>query len=421
MTRQRDAVVVGGGIVGCAVARALAPDRDVLVLDSGPIPGGATRRAAGLVTVSSVYADRPAVADHARRFLRTYDGRRGVRFREGPSLELLAEGEVDLARRRVERLREAGGAVEFLDAEALAARYPRIDSAAGAVSHGRAGTVDPVALAAALRADAAAAGATFRPNAAVDAVEASGGTVEGVRVDGRLVPAPTVVAAAGWRTGRLLRASGVDRGLPVRPYRTFCARLRAGRPLPAGFPTGALPEEGPYFRPAPGGDLLAGGWAVPVEDDPDGPGTAGGDARRRATEAFRERALSGVRASFDGFDGARVVHAWSGVDGATPDGRPIVDSPGAPDGLVVATGFHGKGVMTAPTAAALVRRIVLGDDAGAAPLPGGAGDGGAPPDAGAVPREPFALERFGEAGPEFGFDSVGLDSDADAAFGADGR
>ena len=56
MTRSRhpDVLVVGGGVIGCAVARALArPDRSVLLVERGAFGGQATTASAGVLAVAS--------------------------------------------------------------------------------------------------------------------------------------------------------------------------------------------------------------------------------------------------------------------------------------------------------------------------------------------------------------------------------
>lgn len=63
----------------------------------------------------------------------------------------------------------------------------------------------------------------------------------------------------------------------------------------------------------------------------------------------------------------------------------IVDAPAeAPDGLVVATGFHAGGIMTSPAAGAAIRELVADD-----PAP--------------FPLDSFALDRFDTREPDFEF------------------
>ena len=59
MKSQASVVIIGGGVTGCSVAYHLAKEgvKDVVVLEKGNIASGATRHAAGLVTVYNTSLD----------------------------------------------------------------------------------------------------------------------------------------------------------------------------------------------------------------------------------------------------------------------------------------------------------------------------------------------------------------------------
>ena len=394
-----DVVIVGGGVVGCAAAYELAPDHDVLVVEKGQVAAEATALSAGEVTMTPSYSDRPEVAAHANEFFRSFDGTGEFSFHERPSYELVKPGRGDLARRRVERLRGEGLDVEFVPAAALDDRVPRLRAADvdGAVRFEGTGFVDPYTFAVTLKEEAEARGAEFLTETAVSGVLVDGdgnddvdgdsgadaaGAIRGVATEVGDVAADVVVAAAGWRTQRFL--VGLLE-IPVRPYRTQILVLEPEEDLPREFPMGWIPGEHVYFRPELNGDLLVGGWSF-AEDDPEG-------ASGQADEAFREHVADLLPTYFEGFDGAGYVNGWAGVDGATPDTRPIVDRPAAgPNGLVVATGFHGRGIMTAPVAATLVRSHVAGEET-------------------VLPEDEFALSRFDSTAPDFEFTSISAGDD----------
>ncbi|NHN46140.1 FAD-binding oxidoreductase [Halostella sp. JP-L12] len=359
-----DALVVGGGVIGCAVARALARDREVRLLERDRIAAGATGRAAGEVTMTPAYSDLPSVAAHANAFFRDYGG---ADFVERPSLELVPPAREDEARRRVDRLADDEVPVAFLAPERVEDRYPRLSLAAfaGAVRYGETGFLDADAFTAALAADARERGATVETGVTVSEVLVEDGRVVGAATDDGERRAPTVVVAAGWRTEPLLR--DVLR-LPIRPYRTQCVRVSLGRPLDGEFPMGWVPGDGVYLRPTPDGGLLVVGGAVAVGSPAEAPHEVdSAEANHDADPAFRDRVLERLPRFLRDAADARIVDHWAGVDGATPDTRPIVDAPAdAPEGLVAATGFHGRGVMTAPVAATAVRAVTTG---GSAPFP----------------------------------------------------
>ena len=73
------------------------------------------------------------------------------------------------------------------------------------------------------------------------------------------------------------------------------------------------------------------------------------------------------------------------ADTTTPDARGIIDAPDqGPDGLVVAAGFHGAGIMATDSIGTTVRSLVTGEDA-------------------PFPLEPFRLDRFDTRSDDFPF------------------
>ena len=372
-------VIVGGGVTGCAAARELAPDHRVLVLERDRIAGGATARAAGEVTMEPSYTDHPEIADYATDFFRAYDGTGSFEYVETPSVELVTPDREEAARARVDRLRSNGAEVAFLEASAIESRWPRLDASsfAGGVRFTETGHLDPYTLATTLQSDAERRGARFETGVTVTDLRADGERVTGVATDRGTVRADDVVVATGWRANELLEPLV---RVPVRPYRTQCLVLRSESSLSDSFPMGWIPGEHVYFRREANGDLLVGGWSF-AEDDPE-------TASETADEAFRDH-VAGLVPRFLRTNGPlRLVDGWAGVDAATPDTRPIIDAPDdAPDGLAVATGFHGRGVMTAPVTGRLVRCLVADED---------------PP----FPSEPFSLSRFESRSPAFEFRSI---------------
>lgn len=355
---EPEIVVVGAGIVGCAIARELAADHTVAVVERDSVASGASGLAAGEVTMTPAYDDEPAVAAYANAFFRA-DG--GIEFHERPSVELVPTDGEEMARRRATRLGERIP-VASLDPAAVVDRWPRLDadSFASAIRYGACGFVDAERATRSLAADVRDRGGTIRPGVEVTGVRRSEERVVIETTDGP-IDAAAVVVAAGPQTRPLL-ADHVE--LPLRPYRTQCARVRIEPPLDDRVPMLWLPDERLYARPTTAGELLVGGRATACSD----PATVSRDA----DPVFRDAVLAAVERTVDA-ESARIVDGWAGVDVGTPDGRPIVDE--LRPGVAVACGFHGRGVMTAPVAGAVVRSLLVG---------------GFQP----VPAAPFALDRF---------------------------
>ncbi|MFQ3294837.1 MAG: sarcosine oxidase subunit beta [Halobacteriales archaeon] len=368
--------VVGGGVIGCAAAAALAPDYDVVLFESDRIAGGATGRSAGLVTVEPAFSDSPSIADRAMSEFERFDEEGRVVFHAHPSLEPVPADERAIARRRLDRLQGAGVSVDWLNPDEVAARYPlRIDGHAGALLFQEAGWVDPHELTQAYRRKATEAGATIEVGTTVQEIVTTDDAVVAVETDRGRKSVETVVVAAGWATPELV---GPFVDLPTRAYRTQCVRIEGSAAL-GTCPLGWTPTIGCYFRPD-GNGLLVGGMPSFVEEP--------GSASRMEDVAFR-RHVATVFYELLAIDASiRIANGWAGIDLATPDGRPIIDAPDkGPTGLLVASGFHGRGIMTAPVVGTLIRQLVADD-------------------ADTIPETLFGLDRFGTVADDFGVPGI---------------
>lgn len=376
-----EVVIVGGGVSGCAIAHELAADHDVVLVEKGQVAGEASALAAGIIGISLTYDRYPSIGEYAARFVEELDGTGEFRYTRRGSVRPVPPAKERDLRMEVEYLRGEGHDVAFVEPGDLRERFPWLNANAyaGAIEYpaeaGK-GWTDPYTFAVTLKEQAEARGATFVTDTKVEEVLTGNGEVNGVRTDSGVVHAPSVVVAAGWWTPRLL--DGIVE-LPVRPYRTQIVVLDPGVDV-GKWPMGDYGEEHVYWRPENNGNLLVGGHSFPT-DTPE-------TASRNEDESFRQHVASVVPGIFSDLDDAEFVDGWAGVDAASPDTYPIIDAPDdAPDGLVVATGFNGRGVMTAPVTGAAARALV---------------EGGPPP----FPLDPFSVDRFESRSPDFEFVSI---------------
>ncbi|QWC84448.1 FAD-binding oxidoreductase [Nocardioidaceae bacterium] len=388
-----DAVVVGSGVIGSAVALELARGgRDVLVLDKGPGAGhGSTSASSAVIrflystfdTVATSWeakfmweqwADHLGVADlpapeapALSRFHRT-----GMLHLDVPAVPLEASRDL---------LRAAGVPFEYLDAAALAARFPHLDTGAywpnkpveseefwedapatlGALYTPDAGYMDDPRLAADNLAYAARHhGARTAYRAEVVAVEQRGSTWHLDLADGRRVEAPVVVNAAGPWSGAFNAMAGIgsDFTIGVRPLRQEVHQVTQ----PPGYGTDAAPgpgvfdiDLGTYMRPGPAGAWVVGGtephcdpfdWVEKPEDAAPHVTTARHTAQvmraaRRLPELGVPNQPRGVVGVYD------VADDWT----------PIYDRTEAP-GFYVAMGTSGNQFKNAPIAGCFLAAIV---------------------------------------------------------------
>lgn len=356
-----DVLILGAGIAGCALAYHLgAAGRASVVLDPRPRAGGASGRAAGIVTEQlwndwDIAVTRFAHAE-ARQLLEGQEPRSywhngflrwTTRADLRPSLEKAAT-----------RLRGVGVRVRLVDAQEMNQLVPaaRLGPDAFGLYSAEDGCVTPSALVEAYARQARELGATIEAGVALDDV-APLGAGWSVRAGARAWTARHLVVAAGAWSKALLEKLGHP--LPLCPYRTQAALLRPVRGTADEFPSVHDLDTDVYVRPELAGRVLAGDGTESVEADPER-FVEGGD------EGFLAHLAESLEGPAPAWGGAEVVASWAGVCTATLDRRPLVGPvPGAP-GLFVMTGFNGFGVMRAGGIAhRLARRLAHPDEAAA--------------------------------------------------------
>jgi len=226
-----DYAVVGGGIVGAAVAYGLAKaGEEVALLDEGDIAFRAARGNFGNVWVQGKGANAPAYADLTREaandwaaFAEELQSRTGIdlHFRR-PGAFYLCFSEEELHRRAavmaaIEDRSAIPSPFEVLDHDALACRLPEIGpDIAGATYSAADGTANPLLLLRALIAGLRALGGRYLPSRPAQAVRAEGA---GFVIDtpGGPIGCANVVLAAGLGNAELAPRLGMQ--ATVRPVR----------------------------------------------------------------------------------------------------------------------------------------------------------------------------------------------------------
>lgn len=342
-------VVVGAGVSGLAVARELATDHEVIVLDKGGIAADTTSRASGVISLSlEPFPDEWSA--FALETFRELDGQGVFSFTEREMVRLVPTQD---AEDYVDRVPEGG---TFHSRDELTDRYPGtfgdLSAYDGSLVYDGTGYIDVLDYAMTLKWAAERAGAGIYRDCEVTRLRVEENEVVGVETQRGSVDADRVVYATGWRT-RDLVADYVE--LPVRPLRWNAVILESSNPRMEDAPMGSEPTMRVYWRPTRRGNVLVGGNEHLLDDPEKTP--------MGVQATFRDLVSDEVAPLLDGVDGDTILRedCCPTADSASPDGIPIVDAPAeAPDGLVVITGLHGRGVMLSPVTARAVRSLVTG-------------------------------------------------------------
>ncbi len=354
-TRQYDAAVVGGGVMGLATARELRRrGLSVVLLERGQPGRAASWASAGIVTAPVGHGDEPGY--RLERLSRQLWPAFAEEIRAEAGLDpeyretgcLIPAFDDDQARDldRVIRL----GLIErgtLLRGSELRDAEPSLGPSVVAACWKPGGNVENRRLCRALEIAARHAGVEIRTGAEVRRIVVAGDRVAGVELVGDSLSANLAVVAAGaWSRS----IEGCRPVAPVVPQRGQILALDRG---PVRLQNTILTPDDPYLVPRADGRIVVGatrefaGW--------DATPTAGGIAWL----------LSSAIGIIPALRDCPINQIWTGFRPVSPDGIPII-GPGAVDGLFFVTGHGPSGIGPLPGTIALLAALIFGE---AAPIP----------------------------------------------------
>ncbi|MEO1252077.1 MAG: glycine oxidase ThiO [Pseudomonadota bacterium] len=351
-----DIAVIGGGIIGLAVARALAAaGADLALVDAGDAPAPATPAAAGMLAPSfeeglggeALYALSAASLKAWPGFADAMQEETGVDidFRADGILGIAydeAEGEALI--RQGAMLRARGGRARLILGEEARRLEPALSAATVcAMEAPDDAQVDPRKTSIALRAAIENHGGALMNARVATAIEKNGAWSLALDIGETLTAHKLVVAtgaAPDWPVEVVARP-------PIRPAKgeAFALDIAAGPELRR-----VIRAPGAYLCPKAGGRLVIGAseWE----------GRADAEVDDKAIQTLRARAEAAV----PGLAGRAERERWAGLRPATPDGAPILGrDPRGPETLFLALGHYRNGVLLAPESATLLAAEILGE------------------------------------------------------------
>src|SRR3990172_5175205 len=363
MRSSARAVVIGGGVGGCAILYWLARLGwdDVVLCERADLTSGSTFPSAGPVGQLRSTLNLTQMMMSSVELYRTLEAEVGLEtgWREVGSLRLASSGE-----RREEIARQAGWAKTFgLPLERVSPReaqelFPPVstEGVLGAAFLPTDGYIDPSQLTFALAEGARRRGAEVYTRTRVTAIPVRNGRVAGVVTDKGEIETEIVVNAGGMFAGEIGRLAGVN--VPVVSMaHEYVITKPSG--LPLDMPTMRDPSLLVYFRPESGG-LVMGGYERHCE--PWGLDGIPADFNSRLLpedwprfEELMENAIVRVPSLAD----MEVVKLINGPEAFTPDGEFILGPSGVP-GFWVAAGFCAHGLAGAGGLGKLVAEWVGG-------------------------------------------------------------
>jgi (S)-2-hydroxyglutarate dehydrogenase len=270
---RADVLVVGGGVIGLTLARALvaAGKGEVLVLEKEPDLGRhASGRNSGVLHAGVYYAPDSAKARTClagNRLMRAYCREKGLPLVEGGKVIVArSEAELPTLDELLRRATANGARVRSIDEQELAEVEPMARTAGRALHSLDTAVVDPNAVLRSLRADLEASGRAriltgcrFLGLAAPDVADTTVGRIRFGRF----------VNAAGAYCDVVARAFGVGGHHRLIPFKGIYRKLRAGAVFPVNgniypVPDVRNPFLGVHFTRSAHGDVYLGPTAIPA-------------------------------------------------------------------------------------------------------------------------------------------------------------
>jgi glycine/D-amino acid oxidase-like deaminating enzyme len=366
-----DVVIVGGAVIGSAVAYFLAANPDfqgsILVVERDPT----YHKASTSLSSSSIRTQfsnpiNVQIGRFGSAFIRDFaetmqvgDDRPDLGFHEGGYLFLAnTEAQEQTLRENHAVQRACGADVVLWDRVELARAFPHLRTGdIRLASYGRSGEgwFSNTGLMHGFRNKARALGATYLTDEVVG-IGRSGSRVTSVTLkSGRTIAAGTIVNASGPRAALTARMAGLD--IPVEPRKRtlFVVDCAASPEGSASVNGGRLPlmidPSGVFCRPE-GRFFLAG--CAPVED----PAVDWDDFEPRYHE-FEDIIWAALAERSAAFEAIKVVNQWAGhYDYNTLDHNLVVGRHPEVGNFIYANGFSGHGLQQSPAAGRAVSELI---------------------------------------------------------------
>jgi sarcosine oxidase subunit beta len=355
-SRSFDVIIVGAGSVGSPAALSLAEaGLKVLVVDSYASPGqGASKAAIGGVRATHSDAAKIRLCLKSLEVFSTWKERYGddLEWHKGGYSFVAYRDKEEATLKGLLKVQKAHGLdIRWLGAKDLLKVVPDLepDGLIGGTFSPGDGSVSPMLATHAHYRQAKRLGALFQFGEKVLQVLAEGGRVRGVRTDKGTYLAPAVVNAAGPQARELARAAGTD--VPVVPDSHEAGVTEPVARFLEPMIVDIRPGEGSanyYFYQHRTGQII---FCITPS-----PAIVGTD--RRETSEFLPMVSRRMLGIMPKLRNIKVRRTWRGLYPMTPDGSPLVGRCRELEGLVLAVGMCGQGLMLGPGLGKLLCRLV---------------------------------------------------------------
>lgn len=352
MVSKADVVIVGGGVMGCALAYNLAKEGlKPVVIEKSDIGGEASGANGGGVRQSARnLKEMPLAMESVRLYGQLHEelGMDVEYVRKGNLRLCTTPEDMDNMRKSVENQKAVGLELEMLDSKQVLEINPYVgECVVGATFCPTDGHANPLLVTYAFFKKAKSLGARFYTQEEVKDIVLNKGKVAAVVTDRQRIETDLIVNAAGMAGRKIANMVGLD--FPVKPV---FSEVLITEPYPPLFPQMFGHARGLFYgRQTANGSFLWGGFVGTEEF-----------IYREGKPLFNFISPAISRSVIEYLPVLKhlhVVRTWSGLIAQTSDAIPVLGLTSEVPGFVFCTGFSGHGFGLAPVIGRLMCQLIM--------------------------------------------------------------
>jgi glycine oxidase len=353
MSKIYDAVIVGGGIIGCSIAFQLAKrNLRVLVIEKERMISEASSAAAGMLGAQSEFSSDspmislalksramfPQLAEELKELTRIDIGL----VQKGLIKLAFTESELCELQQQYQFWKTLDSSVRWLQQTELHELEPNVTAeVSGAMYIPNDGQVRADDLSFAFAKAASVSGAEIREYTEVVSFVTENDRVCGVVTKSEFIYADNVIVAAGAWSAKLLKETGIE--LQMYPVKGECLSVITEQPL---LQATVFAKNGCYIVPKRGNRLLIGATSMP------------NTFNKHVSVQGIYRLLERAQQIMPKLAEAKWEKTWAGIRPQTGDGLPYIGEHPIYKGLWMATGHYRNGIVLSPITGVLLADLI---------------------------------------------------------------
>ena len=354
MPNTADAVIIGGGVMGCSILYNLAQRglTNTVLLERDVLASGSTSRSQAILRMHYSNKVTTRLAWDSLSIFRDFEDMVGIPsgYTKTGYFVIVGPEDREAMEANVAMQRSVGVDTSIVTAEDVREIAPMIATNDGEsfAYEPDSGYADPYSVTTGYANAAREMGARVLASSPATGIEITGGRVTAVlTAEGRIETTTAVVATGPW-SGKFLEPLGID--LSLQPIRHQVIVLRRPHDIVPDHPiVGDVVND---MSPRPDlGNLTLIGVGEDENSDPD-------SFNQGVDMPLVEQTFEKLVKRMPGMSQALFRGGWSGLFTVTPDWHPVLDRVDGVDGLYLSVGFSGHGFKLSPMIGVVMSELI---------------------------------------------------------------